>query len=117
MHPPCGRCRHTAAERAILTELGGHNRTGLIEPNFRGRLCHAGSRYFIIKSNGQAFRCYPASRGAGPGASLGSFLDGIMLAPGPALCPFNHCNCTVPIHRGMIKGIAPSSDGMQNLEE
>jgi MoaA/NifB/PqqE/SkfB family radical SAM enzyme len=98
---------YTPEEKEILRELGGHNRTGMIEPNFRGRLCHAGSRYFIIKSNGEAFRCYPASKGSGPHARLGSFLEGIDLSEGPRLCPFNHCNCTVPIHRGMIQGIEP----------
>jgi organic radical activating enzyme len=108
---------YSDSERAILRELGGHNRTGLIEPNFRGRLCHAGSRYFIIKSSGEAYRCYPASRGSGPGARLGSFLEGIELADGPSLCPFNHCNCTVPIHRGMIQGVAASQGTQVDLTQ
>ncbi len=108
--------QYTAPQREILAALGGHNRTGMIEPNFRGRMCHAGSRYLIIKSNGEAYRCYPASRGSGPGSRLGSFLEGIELAPGPKLCPFNHCNCTVPIHRGMIQGVPASSDAAPSSE-
>lgn len=99
---------YTEAQEAILRQLGGHNGTGWIEPDFRGRLCYAGANYFIIKSNGDAFRCYPASRGSGPGNRLGSFLEGITLNDGPRMCPFDHCNCTVPIHRGMIQGIDAS---------
>lgn len=98
------------AQLAMLRALGGHNQTGEVAPNFRGRLCYAGANYFIIKSNGEAYRCYPASRGIGPHNRLGSFLDGIALMQKPRVCPFDHCGCTVPIQRGMIQGIAPSSE-------
>lgn len=98
---------YTEEERAILLELGGHNRTGEIAPNFRGRLCWAGMHYLVIKSSGEAYRCYPASRIGGRKAKLGSFVDGIELLDEPALCPYTHCNCTVPIHRGMIEGVKP----------
>ncbi len=96
---------YTPQQREILRQLGGHNNTGHIAPNFRGRLCYAGANYFVIKSNGEAYRCYPASRSEGHQARLGSFLEGIELLDGPKLCPYNHCNCTVPIHRGMIQGV------------
>jgi len=105
---------YTAQERALLMELGGHNRTGEIEPNYRGRMCWAGARYLVIKSSGEAFRCYPASRIGGRNARLGSFVEGIELLEGPTLCPYTHCNCTVPIHRGMIEGIRPvGGDGAE----
>ena len=100
-----GKVRHyTDQERAILLTMGGHNRTGEIAPSFLGRLCYAGANYLVIKSSGEAYRCYPASRIGGRNAHLGSFLEGIELLNGPRLCPYTHCNCTVPIHRGMIQG-------------
>jgi MoaA/NifB/PqqE/SkfB family radical SAM enzyme len=102
--------QYTEAQRDVLRALGGHNRTGEIEPNFRGRSCFAGANYFIIKSSGEAYRCYPASRGNGPHDRLGSFVEGINLSQGPRVCPFNHCGCTVPIERGMIRGIAASPE-------
>lgn len=94
------------AERALLLALGGHNLTGEVAPNFRGRLCFAGSRYLVIKSNGRAFRCYPASRHGGRHAELGSFVGGIELLDGAHPCPYTYCNCTVPIHRGMVVGVS-----------
>ncbi|OIP37151.1 MAG: hypothetical protein AUK47_13995 [Deltaproteobacteria bacterium CG2_30_63_29] len=94
----------------MLRALGGHNQTGQVAPNFRGRLCYAGANYFIIKSSGEAYRCYPASRGTGPHNRLGSFLDGIALLQEPRVCPFDHCGCTVPIQRGMIQGVSPSAE-------
>lgn len=95
---------YTDEERAMLVELGGHNLTGEIENNFQGRLCRAGSHYLVVKSNGKAYRCYPASRLGGKYASCGSIDEGFRLLAGPALCPYTYCNCTVPIQRGMIEG-------------
>ncbi len=106
-----GKLRHyTEAERAILLELGGHNHTGQIAPSFLGRLCYAGANYLVIKSSGEVYRCYPASRIGGHKAHLGSFIEGIELLDGPRRCPYTHCNCTVPIHRGMIQGIAATPE-------
>ena len=100
-----GYVRHySAAERQLLLELGGHNNTGGIEHNFQGSLCHAGARYLVIKSTGRAYRCYPASRVGGRHAELGSLRQGLRLLPGPKICPYSYCNCTVPIQRGMIDG-------------
>ncbi len=105
---------YTPEERDILLALGGHNRTGEIAPSFRGRLCWAGMHYLVIKSSGEAYRCYPASRLPGGKARLGSFLEGITLLEEPALCPYTHCTCTVPIHRGMIEGVRPrGGDGYE----
>jgi len=91
-------------QRRMLHELGGHNLTGVISHDFQGRLCHAGSRYLVIKSSGQAYRCYPASRLGGRYARLGSLAQGLQLLDGPRICPYPCCNCTVPIDRGMIVG-------------
>lgn len=90
------------AQRAILRALGGHNRTGAIENSFRGRLCHAGAHYLVVKSSGRAYRCYPASRIGGRYAKLGSVAEGFRLLDGPHLCPYAYCGCTVPIQRHMM---------------
>ena len=96
---------YTAAQRRILEQLGGHNRTGVIANDFQGRLCHAGSRYLVVRSDGNVYRCYAARRHKGKYAHLGSFLDGFELLEEPQICPYTYCYCTVPIHRGMIQGV------------
>lgn len=98
---------YTEAERAIIEALGGHNQTGAMANDFLGRLCWSGAAYLVIKSDGTAWRCYPASRKGGRYAKLGSFVDGIDLLDGPRVCPYSYCNCTVPINRGMIEGVKP----------
>lgn len=91
------------AQREILMQLGGHNQTGEIANDFQGRLCYSGANYIVIKSTGEAFRCYPASRVGGRFSRLGSLTEGITLLDGPRICPYTYCNCTVPIQRGMIE--------------
>ena len=95
---------YSDSEKETLLELGGHNQTGKIQHNFQGKLCYSGANYIVIKSNGQAYRCYPASRVGGRFAQLGSLSEGITLNDGPRICPYTYCNCTVPIQRGMIEG-------------
>jgi len=88
-------------EAAVLLQLGGHNRTGAIENDFRGMPCWAGARYFVLDDGGQAFRCYPSRR-----ARLEPLAD--FLSPSFALfedarpCRYRSCTCTVPIARGMM---------------
>ncbi|MCC6624328.1 MAG: hypothetical protein IT385_23960, partial [Deltaproteobacteria bacterium] len=79
-------------------------------PDFQGRPCWAGARYFVLKSTGEAWRCYAASRVGGRHARVGSLADGFALADGPRACPYTYCNCTVPIERGMIAGVAPRDE-------
>ncbi|MEZ4219740.1 MAG: radical SAM protein [Polyangiaceae bacterium] len=99
---------YTPAEREQLLQLGGHNGTGRIDPNFEGMPCWAGSRYFIVDHRGNAFRCYPARRYRKE--SLGNLLDGsFRLTPGATACGYSYCNCTVPQQRGMVAGV---SDGL-----
>lgn len=97
---------YTPEEEQILLELGGHNQTGAIANNFQGRLCHAGANYIVVKSSGDVFRCYPASRVGGKYARLGSLAEGFTLLDGPQICPYTYCNCTVPIQRGMIENVS-----------
>ena len=94
------------AEAAALLALGGHNQTGQIAHDFQGRLCQAGARYLVIKSDGQVWRCYPGSRYGGRYARLGTLTGGFALVDGPRPCPYTYCNCTVPIDRGMVMGVA-----------
>lgn len=94
---------YSEAEKRILMQLGGHNRTGEIAHDFQGRLCYSGANYIVIKSTGEAFRCYPASRVGGRYSRLGSLTEGITLLDGPQICPYTYCNCTVPIQRGMME--------------
>lgn len=100
-------------ERAQLVALGGHNLTGSIAPDFAGQPCWAGARYFIVDDRGEAYRCYPARRYRVE--RLGNLLDGsFVLAPLPSPCRYRHCNCTVPIERGMMPraaAIEPTSQG------
>jgi MoaA/NifB/PqqE/SkfB family radical SAM enzyme len=92
---------YTPGEKRSLLALGGHNRTGLIEPSFEGLPCWAGSRYIIVDDQGVAYRCYPARRYKTE--RLGDFLStGFRLADGPSPCLYRYCNCTVPIARGMM---------------
>jgi hypothetical protein len=97
---------YTDEQRAILLALGGHNGLGEVAPDYFGRRCLAGSRYLAIKSDGQVWRCYPASRYGGRYARLGSLHEGFEVLDEAKICPYTYCNCTVPIHRGMIEGVA-----------
>ncbi len=101
-----GRLRdYSPHQTRIVQGLGGHNHTGVVANDFQGRLCHAGSRYLVVRSDGNVYRCYASRRHGGRFSHLGSFLEGFELLQGPHLCPYTFCYCTVPIHRGMIQGV------------
>lgn len=108
---------YSPSEQEILLMMGGHNQTGKIANNFQGRLCHAGFRYLVVKSNGKAYRCYPAARLGGRFAECGSLDDGLDLLEGPKICPYTYCNCTVPIQRGMIEGYRPPITELESGHE
>lgn len=92
---------YSPAELRQLVQLGGHNRTGGVAPDFGGQPCWAGARYFIVDDRGEAYRCYPARRYRVE--RLGNLLDGTFkMADGPTPCRYRYCNCTVPISRGMM---------------
>ncbi len=75
-----------------------------------GRLCHAGSKYFIVHPRGDAFTCYPGKR-FGDG-HLGNVFDGTLSLRGaPAPCPYDVCPCTVPQNRGIIEGFGGGAPG------
>lgn len=92
---------YTPAERQALLALGGHAHTGQIDPDFEGRPCWAGARYFIVDHRGHAYRCYPARRYRTE--SLGNLLDGsFRLGLDATPCAYRYCNCVVPQARGMV---------------
>ena len=88
-------------ERQALRALGGHNGTGLLEPDLSGRPCWAGARYLVVDHRGEAWRCYPARRYRKE--HLGNVLaTDFRLPTGPSPCLYHYCNCTVPQQRGMV---------------
>ncbi|MFQ3639326.1 MAG: radical SAM protein [Chloracidobacterium sp.] len=73
-----------------------------VAPSYRGRRCWAGTAYFVLDQFGRAFACRTAKR-FGEGY-LGNVLDGTFrLAPGPAVCRYDICPCTVPANRGIVE--------------
>lgn len=92
---------YSPAQRDALLALGGHNGTGQVDPDLSGRPCWAGSRYFIVDHQGEAWRCYPARRRRRE--HLGNLLDGTLrLGTDAQPCIYSYCNCTVPQQRGMV---------------
>ncbi|MDP3233082.1 MAG: radical SAM protein [Myxococcales bacterium] len=74
-----------------------------------GKLCHAGSKYFIIHPRGDAFSCYPGKR-FGDGHLGNVFRGTLALREGPAPCPYEVCPCTVPQNRGIIEGFGAGGE-------
>ncbi len=96
---------YSPAEIAQLHSLGGHNGTGLISPDFSGRMCWAGARYLIVDHKGNAWRCYPARKSRSE--YLGNLLEGsLLLSAEPRLCRYSACTCSVPAQRGMVRNEA-----------
>ncbi len=89
--------------RALVGTAPGPREANLA-PSYRGRACWAGSAYFVLTQQGDAWRCRTARR-FGEGR-LGNALTGdIRLADGPMPCVYDICPCTVPANRGMIEGV------------
>ncbi len=74
----------------------------------KGRLCHAGAKYFIIHPRGDAFACYPGKR-AREGHLGNVFAGTLTLREGPQPCPYEVCPCTVPQNRGLIEGFGSAA--------
>lgn len=92
----------TPEERALIEEMGGHCGTGEVENSFQGRMCRAGSAYFIVDHEGEAYRCYPARRYRAE--RLGNMVDRTFaLREQPSVCPYRYCSCTVPVLRGLVQ--------------
>jgi len=97
---------YSGEEWALVERLLGRGERNAHTVNmgysFTGLDCLAGTRYFILSSKGEAYRCYPGKR-FGDG-KLGNMVKGTfaLWADGPRPCPYDVCPCTVPINRGMV---------------
>jgi MoaA/NifB/PqqE/SkfB family radical SAM enzyme len=66
---------------------------------FKGKLCWAGSKYFVVDANGDAWRCHQARNQD----SLGNLLKGTFkLNTVPDICRYEYCACVNPINLGMV---------------
>ncbi|MDY0060382.1 MAG: radical SAM protein [Myxococcota bacterium] len=99
---------YSELEAPLVQELVGDWRQAANRvPSFTGAFCEAGAWYFIIDWQGEAYRCRSGKR-LGPereAAGLGNLAQGTFArwAHG-APCPYAYCPCTVPAHRGMVRG-------------
>lgn len=85
-------------------ELAARHRTANLAPDYRGRACYTGSRYFVLMQDGSAWSCRSAKRHAQ--GRLGSAYTGdVSLRTGPTRCTYAMCPCAVPANRGMIEGV------------
>ena len=71
--------------------------------DFKGQMCWAGSKYFILDEMGEAWRCYPAKKVKCPQGYLGNLLEGTFrLDKRPLVCLYERCYCVDPIWNRMI---------------
>ncbi len=71
--------------------------------NLKGKLCLAGSKYFIISEKGDVWRCFPAARHKDKNGYLGNLLKGdFELKKDPSVCPYENCYCRLPITNNLI---------------
>lgn len=92
--------------RRVLRLVGDRPspRQANMAPSYKGLLCHAGAKYFVLTQRGDGYACRSARR-VGQGYLGNVFAGNFALAPGPLPCSFDICPCTVPANRGMIEGI------------
>ena len=63
----------------------------------KGKLCLAGSKYFIVDGKGDAWRCFPAYRDRRKEDYLGNMLEGTFkLNKNPSVCLYQCCYCITP---------------------
>ncbi|MBA3538599.1 MAG: radical SAM protein [Deltaproteobacteria bacterium] len=82
-----------------------------IAPSYRGRMCRSGVDYFIIDKDGDAWACRTGKR-TGEGALGNVFAGTLARLAAPAPCAYDICPCTVPANRGMIEGIAATTEDL-----
>lgn len=92
--------KYSPEEKKIIRQFG--RQYGLKKPNFKGKKCWAGCRYFFLDANGDAFRCLPAQKQKKE--YLGNILDGTLRLYNKAKpCRYGLCICASPYVRGMIE--------------
>jgi MoaA/NifB/PqqE/SkfB family radical SAM enzyme len=73
-------------------------------PSWKGHLCWAGTKYFTVDKDGEAWSCRTAKRFKQ--GRLGNIYQGdVTLWPTASYCPYEICPCTVPANRGIIEGV------------
>lgn len=79
-------------------------------PSYKGSLCEAGRKYFIIQKEGDAWVCRSARRKESKTAEkerqyyMGNIFNGdFSLRSEAFVCPFSICPCSVPYNRGFIR--------------
>lgn len=92
--------------RRLIGDAPGPREANLA-PSYQGRLCWAGTDYFTVDKNGDAWSCRTAKR-SGDGHLGNLFTGELTRLDGPAPCPWDVCPCTVPANRGMIAGVGPA---------
>lgn len=92
--------------RRIVGDLGraGELRTANLAPDYRGRACWTGARYFVLLQDGTAWSCRSARR-HGEGSLGSAYAGDVALRTGPVRCGYAMCPCAVPANRGMIEGV------------
>ena len=94
-------------EQAALT------RSANLAPAYAGRRCWTGARYLVLLQSGNAWSCRTARR-HDQGYLGNAYAGDVQLRPGPILCPYAICPCTVPANRGMID--LPLPQAQESLE-
>jgi MoaA/NifB/PqqE/SkfB family radical SAM enzyme len=65
---------------------------------FRGKLCWAGCKYFIVNENGDVWRCYPALSLKSENGYLGNLFKGnFNFKKVPSICEYEYCTCSGPV--------------------
>lgn len=74
---------------------------------FKGSPCWAGSKYFVVGENGDAWRCWPAQnyiKKSDKNEYLGSLLKGTFKLNNNAIaCRAKYCYCILPLKLGMVE--------------
>ena len=89
-----------------LTGASHDPRTVNRAPSYQGLHCEAGSWYFTVDKNGDAWTCRTDKRfrEERQGPTLGNLADGTFELRGSGgKCPYPICPCTVPANRGIVR--------------
>jgi len=96
---------YSKKEMEIIRNIGKsiYNKNKL---RFKGKMCWAGSKYFSINEDGNAWRCHPARRyrvSKSNEGYLGNLPEGtFQLRKKPLPCPYKYCYCLAAVINNMI---------------
>lgn len=69
----------------------------------KGKACKAGQYYFVISTQSDVWRCWPACLARNKVDYLGNLDENIFnLFANPKICYYDYCNCNKPILEGLI---------------